>query len=395
MIPDLVAAAGSHGSGAINLRTSSGGLVAVSRTFASGSDGTYGQFIGGWDHSEALSGEKRYVLAGLAGNGGFHTNVGVLNLGDDDLAVDVTLFSSDGEHLGSRRINAVPGGFKQVVSLIDRLTDDVVRGGYATLAATDSGARFLAYASVVDDASHDPTLVLPRDMAPAVVALEHAVPAVASLPGSGGTTWRSQLDVVNVSEEERSVTLEYYRENGSSVASMAMAIEPGKSLHFDDVVGGLFGEQGKGWLNVMADGPGIAATSRTYNDDASGTYGQLIPAYPHLDAAGPGSTVALAGLNSTEGFRTNIGITSLGAIPGVCHLDFYDNDGSDIGMRLVDLPARGFVQLERVLGEGLSYAGEAWAEISCTSATAFFAHASVVDESTGDPTYIPGAVVTR
>jgi hypothetical protein len=395
VIPDLVAATGDEGSGGVNLVTSDAGLVAVSRTFASGSDGTYGQFIGGWDHAAALTGDRRYVLAGLAGNGGFHTNVGVLNLGDGDLALDVTLFNSDGEHLGTRRINAVPGGFKQVVSLIGRLTDDAVRGGYATLAATDSGASFLAYASVVDDASHDPTLVLPRDMAPAVVALEHAVPAVASLPGSGGTTWRSQLDVVNVSDDERSVTIEYYREDGSSVAGMPMALEPGRSLHYDDVVGGLFGERGKGWLSVMTDGSGVVSTSRTYNDNAAGTYGQLIPALLYAEAAGPGSPVVLAGLSSAGGFRTNIGITSLGLHPAVCRLDFFSNDGSPIGMRVVELPSRGFSQLERVLGGAFGYTGEAWAEISCSDPSSFFAHASVVDESTGDPTYIPGAAATR
>jgi Peptidase family M1 domain/Peptidase M1 N-terminal domain/HYDIN/CFA65/VesB-like, Ig-like domain len=392
VIPDLVTATGAQGSGGVNLRTSEAGLVAVSRTFASGSAGTYGQFIGGWDHGEALAGDKRYVLAGLAGNDGFHTNVGVLNLGDESLAVDVTLFSSEGEHLGTKRINAVPGGFKQVVSLIDRLTDDVVRGGYATLAATESGASFLAYASVVDDASHDPTLVLPRDVAPAVTALDYAIPAVASLPGSGGTTWRSQLDVVNAAESERSVTIEYYREDGSSIASMAMGLEPGKSLHFDDVVGGLFGEQGKGWLNVTANGSGVVSTSRTYNDDAFGTYGQLIPAFPHIEAVGSSSIVVLAGLSSAEGFRTNIGITSLGLFPAVCRLDLYANDGSPIGMKVIEVPVRGFAQLERVLGGDVNHTGEAWAEVSCSDPSSIFAHASVVDESTGDPTYIPGVI---
>jgi len=396
VIPNLVTAAGAEGSGGVNLRTSDPGLVAVSRTFASGTDGTYGQFIGGWDHGEALSGARRYVLAGLAGNDGFHTNVGVLNLGDEDLAVDVTLFSSEGEHLGTKRINAVPGGFKQVVSLIDRLTDDVVRGGYATLAATNSGANFLAYASVVDDASHDPTLVLSRDMAPEVATLDFAVPAVASLPGLGGTSWRSQLDVVNTSASDRSITIEYYREDGSSVAGMAMTIEPGKSLHFDDIVGGLFGEQGKGWLNVMANGAGVVSTSRTYNDDASGTYGQLIPAFPHFEATGPGTTAVMAGLTSMEGFRTNIGISSLGLSPDVCRINVFANNGSPIGTHPFDLPPRGFVQLERVLGDlggGSSFTGEAWAEVSCTGATSFFAHASVVDENTGDPTYIPAVAV--
>ena len=392
VIPNLVSATGAEGSGGVNLRTSDPGLIAVSRTFASGSGGTYGQFIGGWDHSEALTGDKRYVLAGLAGNDGFHTNVGVLNLGDESLAVDVTLFSPEGEDLGTKRINAVPGGFKQVTSLIDKLTDEIVKGGYATLAAVDTGASFLAYASVVDDASHDPTLVLPGDMEPEVATLDFVVPAVASLSGMGGTSWRSQLDVVNPSENERSVTIEYNREDGSSVASMAMNLEPGNSLHFDDVVGGLFGEQGKGWLNVVANGAGVVATSRTYNDDASGTYGQLIPASPHLDAADSETMMVLAGLSSTAGFRTNIGITSLGLIPTVCRLDFFANDGSSIGMILVEIPVRGFMQVERVLGD-FDFIGEAWAEVSCSDPSSVFAHASVVDENTGDPTYIPAVAI--
>ncbi|MEX1309447.1 MAG: hypothetical protein AB1Z65_03425, partial [Candidatus Sulfomarinibacteraceae bacterium] len=393
VISDLVSATGAEGSGGVNLRTSDGGLVAVSRTFASGAGGTYGQFIGGWSHDRALSGEKRYVLAGLAGNGGFHTNVGVLNLGDNDLAVDVTLFSSEGERLGTRRINAVPGGFKQVVSLIDKLTDRVIRGGYATLSAEDPDADYLAYASIVDDASHDPTLVLPSDMSPAVAALDLAIPAVASLPGSGGTTWRSQLDVVNTSESQRSVTIEYNRQNGSSVASMPMTLEPGQSLHFDDVVGGLFGEQGKGWLHVMANGSGVTATSRTYNDDPSGTYGQLIPATPLVDATGPSETVVLAGLRSDGGFRTNIGLTSTGLFPGTCRLDFFTNDGAEIGTTVAELPVRGFTQLERVLASDLAYTGEAWAEVACSDPSTFFVHASVVDGTTGDPTYIPGMVI--
>jgi hypothetical protein len=103
--------------------------------------------------------------------------------------------------------------------------------------------------------------------------------------------------------------------------------------------------------------------------------------------------VALAGLNSTAGFRTNIGITSLGLSPAVCRIDLFTNDGSPIGMKVVEVPVRGFVQLERVLGGDFGHTGEAWAEIACSDPSSVFAHASVVDERTGDPTYIPAVVV--
>ncbi len=235
---------------------------------------------------------------------------------------------------------------------------------------------------MVDDASHDPTLVLPeghgaRCHDPGFRRSGGGLPT-----RIGWNTWRSQLDVVNIAETQRSVTIEYNREDGSSVASMAMTIEPGKSLHFDDVVGGLFGEQGKGWLNVMANGSGVVSTSRTYNDDASGTYGQLIPAFPHLEAAGSESTVVLAGLSSTGGFRTNIGITSLGA-----HSDPSAGSISSpttalrIGMKVIEIPSADSPRSNGCSATSSDYIGEAWAEISCSDPSSFFAHASVVDEN--------------
>ena len=80
----------------------------------------------------------------------------------------------------------------------------------------------------------------------------------------------------------------------------------------------------------------------------------------------------------------------------VCTIAVFDNQGSPIGEIEVALPALSFVQIEKILADGLGFVGEAWAEISSQDAGAsFFAHASVVDGSTGDPTYISATVVTR
>ncbi|TFG40192.1 MAG: choice-of-anchor D domain-containing protein, partial [Candidatus Aminicenantes bacterium] len=396
VIPDLVAATGASGSGGVNLRTSGTGLVAVSRTFASGSDGTSGQFIGAQSRDDDLTGDGRYLLAGLSGNGGFHTNIGVLNLGDDPLALDYWFFDSSGELIGTRRVNAQPGAFAQTVAVIARLTDEVIRGGYAPFTAVDGDALFLAYASVVDDASHDPTLVAPQLIGSDVAGVDLIIAAAAAQPGAGNTSWRSQLDGGNASDGERSVTVEYVRAAGTSIASMPLAIATGATLHFDDVVGGLFGETGKGWLRLSASGTGIHAASRTFNNDADGTYGQLIPALPISAATGSGTTAVLAGLSSETGFRTNLGLTSVAAVDSTCSLNLLAGDGSLIQELSVILPAAGFVQLERVLAGQAGFVGTAWATVECTGdGTAFFAHASVVDETTGDPTYIPAVELTR
>ena len=396
VIDNLVATAGATGTGGVNLRSSGDGLIALSRTFASGPDGTYGQFIGAESHDDALAGGDRAVLVGLAGNGGFRTNLGVLNLGDVTLEVDAAFFDADGGPIGSRRITAQPGAFAQVVAIISKLTDAVVQGGYATITAVDADARYLAYASVVDDASDDPTLVLPQAIGADAAGVDRVVPIVASNPGVGGTRWRSQLSVVNTAAESRSVTLEYQPETGPSVASFPMEVGPGGTLYFDDVVGDLFGSAGKGWLRIAASDTGVFAASRTFNDNPDGTYGQLIPAVPVTDGAGTWDVLVIGGLSSANGFRTNIGLTSTAPTPTTCQIGLNRNDGSVIGSRVVELPAAGLVQLERVLGDGFGYTGDAWAEIACDPATpSIFGHASVVDGATGDPTYIPAVAVIR
>ncbi len=396
VIDNLVAAVGATGTGGVNLQTTSERLVAVSRTFASGPGGTYGQFIGAVDHDDALTGGDRAVLVGLAGNGGFRTNLGVLNLGVDPVQVDATFLDADGAVIGSRRLTAQPGAFAQQVAVISKLTGAVVRGGSATVTAVEPDARYLAYASVVDDATDDPTLVLPQVIGSDSAGVDWVVPIVAANPGVGGTRWRSQLSVVNTAAEPRSVTIEYTPEAGPSVASLPMEFVPGATLHFDDVVGGLFGSTGKGWLRITSSGVGVFAASRTFNDDPDGSYGQLIPAFPLTDAGGPDDTLVIGGLSSADGFRTNLGLTSTAPTGTVCRVDLFASDGAAIGTKVVEIPAAGLLQIERILGDGFHLAGEAWIEIACPGVTtSIFVHASVVDDGTGDPTYIPAVPVDR
>ncbi|HSL17367.1 MAG TPA: choice-of-anchor D domain-containing protein [Methylomirabilota bacterium] len=391
VIRDLVGAAGASGTGGVNLRSSAPGLVATSRTFALDGGATYGQAIAATDHAHALEGGRRYLLAGLAGNGGFRTNVGVLNLGGEPLTVDLWFFDSSGAPLGSRRLAAQPGAFAQIVAVLSKLTVEVVRGGYATLTAAEPGARFLAYASVVDDASHDPTLALTEALGALPAGVDLVVPAAASLAGANGTRWRTVLDVVNAAELEQMVTVEYLPETGPAVASFPMAVAPGAVLRFEDVVGGLFGSTGKGWLRVSAPEGGVHVASRTFNDDPSGTFGQLIPATPVTAAFGADDTAVLAGLTSQGGFRTNLGLTSVSPEATTCTVAAFADDGTELGELQVDLPAQRFVQIERVLADGLGFTGTAWATVRCAEPAAFLAHASVVDGATGDPTFVAAA----
>jgi hypothetical protein len=58
------------------------------------------------------------------------------------------------------------------------------------------------------------------------------------------------------------------------------------------------------------------------------------------------------------------------------------------------LPARSFVQVGRLLRNEFGIDGWAWATLSSDDPEALYAaHASVVDGTTGDPSFIPGVAI--
>ncbi len=121
-LANMVANLGHGGAGGVALTASQPGLVAVSRTFADGDDGTYGQFIPALGREQELEGSVTYVVGGLAANDGFHTNLGVLNLGANPLSVDATLFAPDGTELARRTLNAQPYGYRQLTDVFQGVT---------------------------------------------------------------------------------------------------------------------------------------------------------------------------------------------------------------------------------------------------------------------------------
>jgi hypothetical protein len=323
----------------------------------------------------------------LAGNDGFRTNFGVLNLSDVPLTLDYTLYAADGATLGWGTLAAAAHGYRQNNQIFADVTDMVVRGGYLVFSTSDASARFAAFGSVVDDGSHDPTLVLPEAVAGSS-AMELIVPVVASNAGAAGTMWRSDVSVVNVGDVPTQVELVFHQDGSTQLHTLGLGA--GRAHLFEDIVRQVFSATGSGWLELSGADPHVFVFSRTFNDDESGTYGQNIPAVASSGLTRSDETVVLAGLSSANGFRTNLGITSLAAVETTVDVRVYD----DRGMLLGELPVRvgpgRFLQIQRLLSDELDYVGTAWAVLSSADADAeFIAHASVVDGGSGDPVYLP------
>jgi hypothetical protein len=163
-IPNVVASiSGRTGNGAIRLEAPRS-FVASSRTFntpANASEaGTFGFSMPAFDPASTLSSA---VLSGIAnGPMGFRTNVGVFNPHDHPIEVTYRLFASNGSSLGESVAQLPALGWVQPnLASLPGLPGPEVNVSDAYLIIRSETGSFYSYASLVDNRSNDPSLILP------------------------------------------------------------------------------------------------------------------------------------------------------------------------------------------------------------------------------------------
>jgi hypothetical protein len=162
-----------------------------------------------------------------------------------------------------------------------------------------------------------------------------------------------------------------------------------------DVLDTAFQFHGAAALEVRPDGEAVMVSSRTYDDEEDGTYGQLVPALSRTEAIWPfetGLIIQLAHSPSLDdGFRSNIGIVSRCDEPMEARVELFAGAGTELGSHTVPLPARGVTQLNNVFDDLVEETlDDAFAILSTsTPRCSFHAYGSVVDNRSNDPILIP------
>jgi PKD repeat protein len=135
-------------------------LIITSRTYNDqGNEGTYGQFISGISENYALRKDEKGKLIHLQKNSNYRTNIGFVNASEFNISINVDLFNSDGQPIGSRTYNLKPYEYFQEANIINLLTSSDVNNAYAYVSTTTENARFFAYASIIDNRTGDPIFI--------------------------------------------------------------------------------------------------------------------------------------------------------------------------------------------------------------------------------------------
>jgi hypothetical protein len=155
---DIVGQFGVNGSGALKIESDQP-LKVTSRVFNQAPGGTFGQYIDGYTTGDGLSSGQEVWLPQLAQNSNFRTNIGFANMGASTATVTVTLYLYNAVSLGSFNVTIPAGQWAQENEPFrNRYGRTNVTGGYAKIRVS-SGSGVLAYASVVDSNTNDPTTI--------------------------------------------------------------------------------------------------------------------------------------------------------------------------------------------------------------------------------------------
>jgi len=244
---------------------------------------------------------------------------------------------------------------------------------------------------VVDANSGDPTTI-PMELQPEGSSSTDAllmVAGIAETAGANDTTWKSNLALLNLAG--RGVTADLVYRYGSESASTSVTLADGELVEYADIAAGLFAAPGSaGAVEAAADGD-LLVTARTFNDAPSGTFGQFLPGLDAAAALVPGEAGYLSQLKSTDVFRTNIGFTNYGEAECTARVRLYDAQGVELKITYATVPPGGWLQQNRVF-ERADVApvslGYAVVEV-LTPGCEVWTYASVVDNTSGDPTTVP------
>lgn len=352
-------------------------LIITSRTFTkvtTGGPGTYGQFIPAVATTDAATlADVPHILA----TADFRTNLGFAEVNGSDGTARVTLFdAATGSVVSQHDYPIVP--FTQLqfpATGAARMT--------AELQVISGDARIVAYGSVIDNRSGDPIYVAAsQPQAGAFVAPVISQPGVSSL-------WRSDLVVSAFGGSGGGFDLTYIDSISGERITKHGTVGAHQAIRIEDAVGTYFGRSG-GFGTVRADLSGtLVATSRTFNTASSGTYGQFIPfaraneGFLPLTPAGPARELLHVEHSST--FRTNAGAINAGTIDAVVRFTLFDAAGHSLDviertvhpLQAVQFPIDATVADGRIEAQLLS--GD----------TGAIAWASVIDNATGDPIFVP------
>jgi len=399
VLTDVVGQLGGSGSGAIqilsdqSLKVTARSYNQVSSSASCYAGGTQGQDYPAVTASDGLSAGQSAYLAGLSENASYRCNIGLVNTGTGSATALVELFDGAGTKLTDYTVSSLGAGqwAQDTQPFKNRAGQTAMDRGWAKI-TVQSGSRVFGFASVIDNITNDPTTVAMQGSALTLVVW---VPVASHNPGFNGSQWRTDLGLLNTGAVTANVMMKFFYSGGSGVVTNTTSVPVGAQSILTDVVGQL-GGSASGAMEILSD-QSLKVTARSYNQVSSGascyaggTQGQDYPAVAASDGLGAGQSAYLAGLTENASYRCNIGVVNTSMGSSTVQVELFNSAGIKLTSYTVSLAAGRWAQETQPFWTmaGQTALDRGYARLTVQSGSGVFGFASVIDNTTNDPTTV-------
>ena len=382
--------------GAIRITSNTSTLEVDSVTSTPGFGGTFGQTVPAVSSSDLIpAGSARSILYVREGDR-FRSNLILASNAFTVTSVDVVLVSPAGATVATKTYSVPPNGMTQVNRVVrDMGVSGTVTGARLVLSSSTAGAAFTGVATVIDETTNDPTAVLAQ---PASVS--GSAPYIWLLPssahsiGAHGAFYTTNVSVSNVGGAPAVFTMKFLgnNQNGSGGPEQTFDLEAGKSVTYFDILGSVFNQTSSyGAIRITSDASTLNIVSVTSTPGFGGTFGLTLPAVFSGGLIPSGSSRSILNIREGDGFRSNLILASNANISTTVDAALVSPAGATLAAKSYAVPPNGMTQISRVvrdMGVPGPITGARLVLSSSTAGAAFTGFASVIDETTNDPTAV-------
>jgi hypothetical protein len=365
-------------------------------TSTPGLGGTFGQAIPAISFADLLpAGSTRSILYIREGDG-FRSNLVLASGSFVSTDVDAALVSPAGATLATKTYSVPPNGMTQINRVVrDMGVSGPVTGARLVLSSSTAGAAFTGFASVIDETTNDPTAAVVQ-----AAAVSGSAPYIWLLPSSAhssglnGALYSTNVAVANVGAALASFTMKFLGNNqdGTGGPEKTFNLESGKSVTYLEVLGSVFNETSNfGAIRITSDTPTLNIVSVTSTPGFGGTVSQTISAVFSRDLIPAGSSRSILYIREGDGFRSNLILASNANVSTTVDAALVSPEGATLAAKSYSVPPNGMTQINRVvrdMGFSSPITGARLVLSSSTPGAAFTGFASVIDETTNDPTAV-------
>ena len=219
----------------------------------------------------------------------------------------------------------------------------------------------------------------------------YVIPAAAHAPGVNGTTWRTDVAIQNFQTTPININMalvetgEGLTNNVNPVGS-PVVVPAGTTVILPDVLNNYRGLASSSGALLVGGDKAFAITSRTYNLTAAGTLGQTVSASGDV-ASDMNTVLYLPGLVQNAKFRTNIGLVMSAGAQALA-VSVTVNNGTRTF--IVQPGVTTHVQFPATTVSPSSFDAAGGTVMITAGTGTVVAYASVVDDGTGDASFIAG-----